>query len=244
MNPVEYEILYRVETEHWWYRNLHALLDRALERYLPTAAGPVLDAGCGTGAVAARLSARYATMGLDFSPIALEFTRSRAALPVVRGSIAALPFTDNTFAAVVSLDVVSHAGAGPPAQSLAELARVIAPGGHLFLNLPAYRWLHSPHDVQVQTGFRFTRPQLTHLIENSGLLLEHCTYWNTLLMPVIVAARLAKQMAKSTSSDVAGYQPGLGAAICSTALALERSMLRRATLPFGVSLFAVATKPR
>lgn len=242
MNPAEYEIMYRVETDHWWYKNLHQLVENAFDQ-VPTRDGLVLDAGCGTGAVVARLAQRYSVIGLDYSPLALSFTRSRVPVPLVRGSIASLPFPDNTFTAVVSLDVVSHAAAGPPEGSLAELARAIRPGGHLIVNLPAYAWLRSPHDEQVQTGYRFTRSELTRLLRGAGLELVRCTYWNTLLMPAVVAARVLKRIARSTTSDLAEYRPGAGAAVCSAVLSVERRVLRLAPLPFGVSLFAVARKP-
>lgn len=241
MNPAEYETMYRVETEHWWYHNLHALVNSAFQRYA-AAGARVLDAGCGTGAVMARLADRYRVIGLDYSPLALQFTRSRLGEPLLRGSIAQLPFSDAAFDAVLSLDVVSHAGAGPPPGSIGELARVTKPGGYVVLNLPAYDWLRSPHDVQVQTGYRFTRRQVKRLLQDAGLDCVTSTYWNTFLMPAVVGARVAKRILRSNESDLADYRPGVGASICGGLLALERGLIEIAPLPFGVSIFTVARR--
>ena len=51
MERVEYERMHAVEDRMWWYRGLRALTAQLLARALAgsPAAGPVLDAGCGTG---------------------------------------------------------------------------------------------------------------------------------------------------------------------------------------------------
>ena len=43
-----------------------------------------------------------------------------------------------------------------PEAALAEMVRVLAPGGLLLVNLPAFDWLHSAHDIRVQNARRFT----------------------------------------------------------------------------------------
>ena len=243
MNPAEYEIMFNVETEHWWYKNLHMMIDEAINNSMATNHERILDAGCGTGAVVERIASRHLVTGLDFSPLALQFTRRRVSVNLARGSVAGLPFKSGTFGAVVSLDVISHVDAGPAADSMAELARVLRPGGLLILNVPAFAWMRSPHDVQVRTGHRFTRGEILALFSGAGLRTEYCTYWNTLLMPAIIGARIVKRIVRSQSSDLTHYGPGIGARVCSAVLAVERRLLRMGPLPVGVSLFAIARKP-
>jgi 2-polyprenyl-6-hydroxyphenyl methylase / 3-demethylubiquinone-9 3-methyltransferase len=92
----------------------------------------VLDAGCGGGLVARELAAAGATVvGLDRSLSSLGVAR-RAVGPAFRpakGRMERLPFADGTFDAVVAADVLEHVPDLPAA--VAELARVLDPGGRL-----------------------------------------------------------------------------------------------------------------
>jgi demethylmenaquinone methyltransferase/2-methoxy-6-polyprenyl-1,4-benzoquinol methylase len=91
----------------------------------------VLDACCGTGdlAVACARTGGKVT-GLDFSPRMLERARRKSsAVTWIEGDLLALPFADGSFdAATVGFGVRNVADLG---RGLAELARVLVPGGRL-----------------------------------------------------------------------------------------------------------------
>ena len=57
----------------------------------------------------------------------------------------ALPFADDSFEVVGAFDVLEHCD--PEDLALAELRRVLQPGGRLLLSIPAYDWAWSDHDV-------------------------------------------------------------------------------------------------
>jgi 2-polyprenyl-6-hydroxyphenyl methylase / 3-demethylubiquinone-9 3-methyltransferase len=104
----------------------------------------VLDAGCGGGLVARELAAAGATVvGLDRSRGSLGVA-TRAAGPRFRpaqGRLERLPFADGVFDAVVAADVLEHVPDLPAA--VAELARVLAPGGRLVfdtINRTPWSW--------------------------------------------------------------------------------------------------------
>ena len=61
-----------------------------------------------------------------------------------------MPFSENTFTAIVSADVLYHRDVDD-AQALLNFYRCLASGGTLLLNLPAYQWLYSAHDRAVYT---------------------------------------------------------------------------------------------
>src|ERR1700761_3070514 len=99
MERAEYERMHAVEDRMWWYRGLRRLaadqLGRALAR--STASGPVLDAGCGTGGMLARLGPAVAgrpTVGLEYDPLAATLAARKASRPVVSGSVHEMPFGD------------------------------------------------------------------------------------------------------------------------------------------------------
>lgn len=105
------------------------LLDR-----LP--AGAVLDAACGTGRHAAYLRGRgRRVIGVDASRAMLD--RAAAKLPnadLRRGELTALPLADGEVAGAVCALALSHLAELGPA--IAELARVLEPGGRLIVSNP------------------------------------------------------------------------------------------------------------
>lgn len=94
----------------------------------------VLDAGCGTG-----LNLRHlpeGSVGIDLNPRHVEMARDR--LPrhsVIRGDIEALPFDDSVFSMAVCTEVLEHVP--DPVAALAEIRRVLRPGGTLVGSVPA-----------------------------------------------------------------------------------------------------------
>lgn len=243
MKQDEYQIMFEVEDAHWWYRGLRGVLDMFWHRYVSRDVDlartlVVLDVGCGTGAVLAWLSDHSRPCGVDFSADAIRFCRRRAqercavALPCARGS----------FDAVVSLDVLCHKSIPDKLESLREMHDVLKPGGLLFLNLPAYQWLHSSHDVAVHTDSRFTGSQLLQMLRATGLEPLAATHWNTLLFPIILAVRLCRKLAPRAQSDLAGGINPVSNAVLSSVLGLERALMRLAPLPVGLSIFVVARR--
>ena len=159
MELEEYEVMFRAEDRHWWYRGMTAITRGILDRYVGRGNGlDILDAGCGTGAVLDYLKDYGTATGIDFSPAALEFCSSRKLERICQASITDLPFPDATFDLITSFDVLSEAGPVKDEQSLDEFLRVLKPGGHVLLRLPAYAWLRGQHDEQVHTRRRYTRP--------------------------------------------------------------------------------------
>lgn len=109
-------------------------LDRwLLERLAREARGPVLDVGCGPGHVTAFLAAAGAdARGLDLSPGMIDVARARA--PGLRfdvGDLRALPHADGALGGVVAMYALVHLPPAELAPAVAELARVLAPGGLL-----------------------------------------------------------------------------------------------------------------
>ena len=204
----------------------------------------MLDAGCGTGGLLARL-ARHCpdqeAVGLDADRLACVRAAQKSARPVCAGSVNALPFADGVLAAIVSVDVLCHRGVDER-QALEQFHRCLAAGGILVLNLPAYRWMMSRHDAAVYNVERYTKGRVVALLRAAGFRPLFASYWNMLLFPLMVMTR--KLLPSGAGSDVR-VQPEIVEAVCRAATGIERVLLRAGIrFPFGGSVLAVGAKIR
>lgn len=99
--------------------------------------GRVLDAGCGEGYGADLLAGAtpYAVVGLDYdAATARHARRAYPDVPVVRGNLVTLPFADDSFDGLVSLQTVEHLW--DQEAFVSECVRVTAPGGMMVMSTP------------------------------------------------------------------------------------------------------------
>ncbi|MFL5251395.1 MAG: class I SAM-dependent methyltransferase [Rhodopila sp.] len=237
MEPTEYDLMDQAEAVLWWYRALHARLCASLA----DVQGRVLDAGCGTGGFLAKLRVLRPDLdlhGIEWNPQAAARARRKSGAAVVRGSVNALPFADDSFNAVVAADVLCHEAVDPDA-ALGEMLRVLRPGGRLLVNMPAYQWLLSAHDRRVRNARRLTAGATAALVRRAGFTGVRARYWNGLLLPLMIVQR--KILARGDAeSDVAPFPLWLDA----TLHAITELEWRLPVLPpAGGSVLACAEKP-
>ena len=119
----------------WLYEGLFALKPhRELVQDVSAMIRPdavVLDAGCGTGMLE-HYARRPDITALDYSSRMLK-RASRRCNAVLQGDVTRLPFGDNTFDQVISINVLY---AVPAHDALHQMARVMRPGGELILATP------------------------------------------------------------------------------------------------------------
>ncbi len=243
VEAAEYDLMDAVEERMWWYRALHLRVLDALHRR-PGAPGAFLDAGCGTGGLLRRLAGKStrALVGLDFNPEAARRAGAKSSALTTGGDANRLPFADASFGALVSMDVLCHR-AVDPSLALAEFHRVLKPGGALVLNLPAFDWLHSAHDIRVHNARRFTAAQARVLLSEAGFTAIEARYWNALLLPLMILQRKVLKSDVEAKSDVAPFPPWLDAMLYAVT-GLERFLARIGLrYPAGGSVLITATRP-
>ena len=228
----------------WWFAASHRNLLILLWRQVLLNAGPILDAGCGTGGLLAQLAALYpnrAVFGLDVSPLACQRAAVKSARPVCVGSINERPFPDGVFAAVFGIDVLCHRAVDERSAVL-QFRRCLADKGCLVVNVPAYSWMLSGHDAAVHNVRRYTKKSVRRLLESAGFRMVYATYWNAVLFPLMVITRKFLPKCGGATSDVKEY-PRLIDLLCRVATTFETTLFRRGLrLPFGSSVIMIATK--
>ena len=144
----------------------------------------VLDVGCGTGLLTARLATERpgtAVTGLDFSFGMLEQASAARTAPAtwVQGDAMRLPFTDGTFGAITCTESF-HWYPDQPA-ALAEFHRVLEPGGRVFVALVnprtgvASRVGDAASQMAGQPAHWPSRREMRELVEAAGFTVERQT---------------------------------------------------------------------
>ena len=174
----------------WYFRALHEHAATFIRTHHSHAAGNLLDAGCGTGGFIRRATPGFPNLrfiGIDLFQIACELAQQRGTPRITRASSTELPFDTSTMAVVTSLDVLQHIP--DQERAVAEIYRVLEPGGLAVINAPAYEWLWSYHDDSTDTERRYTRTRMLTLLRKAGFDVVQSTYWNLLPLPLVTAKR-------------------------------------------------------
>jgi SAM-dependent methyltransferase len=243
VKPVEYRRMFEAEERQWWYAGQRAVALALLEPWARERRLLLLDAGCGTGYNLMALARFGPTLGIDLSQEAISFCRERG-VRAVRGSVLRLPFRAEAFDAVTSFDVIYHDWVGDDRAAVAEMARVLSPGGALLVRVPALELLRGAHDAEVLTRRRYTLGELRALVAGCGLRVQRSTYCNSLLFPLLLARRTLDRLLGRHGSDV-GFLPPPLESLFRRAMELEAFCVRRGLrFPVGASAVVLATKPR
>ena len=237
MKTGQHQLMRQVEDEHWWYRVLRGQVVRALSRMVPKGRS-LLDAGCGTGGMLSRLNA-WQTHGCDIAAEAVEHCRARGLERVLVSSVHAMPYADECFEAVLSLDVLYHAQVDEHL-ALSEMRRVLKRGGLLILNVPAFDCLRGAHDAAVDGVRRYRRGELNRLLRTHDFEIVEAHYWNVwLFLPLL----LRRWISQSAEGDLAMPPRWLNALLAAGGK-LDAALCRHTRLPLGTSLFVVARSRR
>jgi SAM-dependent methyltransferase len=246
MQPQDYAYLYELEETFWWFVGMRAITGTLLDPILPLETDRrVLDAGCGTGDMMSWL-ARYANngpvMGIDLSATALGFSRKRGHRNLTQASTVELPFADSTFDLVTSLDVVQHVPLQQDARAIAEIHRVLRPGGIAFMRTSAYQWLRSGHDDALNVQQRYRRSQLSALMQQAGFRIRRATYASTLLLPIAILKRLV--FFSGAGSDVKPWPKGFHwmNGLLTLPLMVEAQALNKMNFACGLSAICIGEK--
>ncbi len=217
-------------------------MTRLLARARPAPGASLIDVGCGTGALAARLGADgLRVLALDLRTEGIARLRAAGAPVLVACADATqLPVPGAVADVVLSLDVLEHVD---DEVAIAEIARVLRPGGVAVLTVPALPWLWSARDDEAGHRRRYTRRTFESLMRRAGLDVVDLRFYQCLLLPTIALARLAGRLWPTTQR--AEERPGTWVnRICLAINRFEVGVGDVVRWPLGSSLAAVARKAR
>ena len=258
------------EDKHWWFASRTWALLGMLDRVVPGhdgSTGPalsgvegltadlrVLDVGCGAGNMIHHLSRYGQVKGVEIDPRPIAVARQRGYEVEQGDATRPLPFEAGSFDLVAALDLIEHNE--DDMAILQECYRLLNPGGHVVITVPAFMWLWSNNDVINAHVRRYTAGELRDKLQQVGFQVRRMTYNNFLVFPLAAALILARRGTEqeprlaSHHLDEDEYQvemepvPTLLNAILSVVGWVEAKILRWLNLPIGTSIICIAEKPR
>lgn len=233
---------------HWWFRARRRVVAAIVQPLVTSQVnGIVVDVGSGPGGLARGLFPARHLVAIDVMPEMLQAYEQADARIV--GDGARLPCRTAGAAAVCAFDVLEHLE--NDLSALQDWGRVLAPGGHLLLTVPAYQGLWGRHDDANGHYRRYRARPLRRLLSAAGFDVVRMTYFNTLLLPAVALVRWSQRalngrMTRPTATpgplDFEFRLPGWLARCCEQIFSAETLWLRRRNCPAGVSLCVVAQK--
>jgi len=207
----------------------------------------ILNVGAATFKSSEMLSQFGLVTSLEYDKDCCEFVTKSLNQEIINGSATELEFENDSFDLVCAFDVLEHIENDKLA--LEEIHRVTKPTGYIFLTVPAYNFLWSPHDVINHHYRRYNSASLRELnsiIEKKSEILK-VSFFNSILFPVIYISRKLSNFfhdkSKPIKSDCEKFNgDGVFNSILRNIFSFEKYLLRLTTLPFGVSMLLIEKK--
>jgi SAM-dependent methyltransferase len=238
-----FDILSEVDRTHFWFRARGAMVTWAMRRHFG-APHAVMEIGCGTGGMLARIREAFpeaALAGSDIHVAALPYAAARVGgAALLQMDATAIPYS-NEFDVAAACDVIEHIERDDLA--LAAMHRALRPRGGIILTVPQDPRLWSVWDEASGHKRRYRRGELVARVREAGFEVERIVSMSSLLYPLM---RLTRRRYRGERSYDAGDElriaPPLNFAL-GRVMDVERFLLRHgADFPFGGSLLLVGRR--
>ena len=242
MERVVFDRMAELDQDHWWFLARRRILEKLIARIIrPPEKSRLLEIGCGTGHNLAMLERFGKVDACELDRCARALASKRLGREVKDSKLPDLSmFERNSYDVAALLDVLEHVA--DDTGSLRAIHRRLKPGGALILTVPANRWMWSAHDVAHHHFRRYSKRDLAHVVKCAGFEIELLSYFNTILFPLIAAARILGKLARKEAADD-NLPPAPLNALLDRIFGFESSLIGCLPMPFGVSLVAVVRRP-
>ena len=241
------------EENHWWFSSRTRALNAVMRPLLPqTSDFRLLDIGCGAGNMIHHLSEYGQVKGLEIDARPVSVARERGYDVDQFDATQPMPFDDGVFDAVTALDVIEHND--DDLAILHDSYRILKPGGHIIITVPAFMFLWS-HNDEINAHFRrYTAKELRQKLVQTGFKVRRMSYNNFFVFPLAATLILARKSADAKPElashhlseeeyqvEMEPASPPVNA-ILTLVGKVEAGLIRYVDLPVGTSLIAVGEK--
>ena len=238
MDPSAYILMSETEDKHWWFQGRRAAITVLLDSLKLGPDSSVLELGAGTGGNLALLQHYGQVSGLELDEHARELANKKSGLNIVEGCLPDdIPFEDGVYDVVCLFDVLEHVN--EDYETLVAIRRLLKPGGHVIITIPAYQWLWSAHDTVLHHFRRYSYNGFKSLFTQAGYKADKLSFFNLTLFPLAMAVRMLDRLfrRKKSSGDQVPAVP-INSLFAWISIK-EAQLLHKYNLPYGSSLVAV-----
>ena len=243
MDKAAYGVESSIEADHWWFVGRRRLLAKEIAVLGVGSDARVLDVGTSSGTnlrLLRDIGFRNVT-GLDSSEEAIRFCAEKGLGTVRQGDVCAMPFADASFDLILATDIIEHVE--DDATALAEIARVLVPGGSLLLTVPTFPSIWGLQDRVSQHHRRYRLKPLLEAIVAAGIEPACGYYFNyVLFVPIFVARRAIDLFGIDLQSENEVNSPMINR-ILSAVFSFDIATAPILRPPFGVSALVIAKRP-
>ncbi len=172
-------------------------------------------------------------------------TLAKNGFPTFHATLEGLNLPNSSIEAIGAFDVLEHLE--KPETLLAEIYRVLKPGGIFICSVPAYQWLFSDFDISIGHYRRYSRRNLRHLLELTQFRpIETKSIFAFLVLPAFILRRLPYLFGRRANLQVISKSSG-GNSKRVNKMAFVFSKIHKfeqvLRLPLGLTLITKAIKP-
>jgi len=242
MDAETYAVEAETEETHWWFVGRRRLFAREISRLKIAKSAAVLDVGTSTGSNLRLLAdlGFVRASGLEMSEEAIRYCRAKGFARLCCGDVGDLPFAGGSFDLVLATDILEHVD--DDRRAIREIARVLRPGGHALITVPAFPSLWGLQDRVARHRRRYRMGQLRERLSAGGFSIDRAYHMNFLLFfPIWAARRLIDLFGIKIESENSINSLSLNR-ILGAIFAVDCAIAPRLRPPFGVSIVAMVHK--
>lgn len=235
MEETAYRELAENQDKHWWYIARRDILSSVISSLELPDDPDILEIGCGSGGNLGMLRQYGNVTAVEKNRYAREYAREKNQINIIEGSLPdQINLQDKQFDLICLFDVLEHIESDQKAMQ--RIMGLLNDNGILLLTVPAYQWLYTTHDKILHHFRRYSKKNICKILQEAGLTIKKITYFNTLLFPLVMAARFYdKLLASRHSTGSKTPHKFINLALC-TIFRIEKFIIRYINLPFGASI--------
>ena len=237
-----FQKMLKLESSHWWFVARRKIIQKAINNLDLPRNIRILDAGCGNGDNLSLLSTFGDLVAFEKNEYALKTAKSKKIGEIYKAELPdKLPNTVKTnFDLIVLLDVLEHID--DDSKSLTTVRKLMNNKGIILITVPAFQWLWSEHDVIHHHKRRYSKSELREKLDSSGFRIKYISYFNTLLFPFALVERIGRKIFSPSNPEILELPNNKINFLLEKIFSLEAIFMNKISLPFGLSLVAIAEK--